>query len=118
MKTKDEAKVEAQQIVSNWSLGAAVLGWIPGSTLVFAGGDMMMVRQVAEKFGIQSFDEEGFRAHLGGVVASLVGGTAAAGAAEFVPIIGWAAKAAVLSAKSKVLGEAVIDYFYSRSPLP
>lgn len=118
MKTKEEAKIEAQQIVSNWSMGAAILGWVPGSTLVFAGGDMVMIRQVAEKFGVQSFDEEGLKAHLGGVVASVVGGSAAAGAAEFVPIIGWAAKAFVLSAKSKVLGEAVIDYFYSKSPLP
>ena len=118
MKTKDEAKVEALQIVSHWSMGAAVLGWLPGSTLAFAGGDMVMIRQVAEKFGIQSFDEEGLKAHLGGVVASVVGGTAAAGAAEFIPVFGWIAKAGVLSAKSKILGEAVVDYFYSRSPLP
>lgn len=93
------------------------MGWVPGTTLIFAAGDMVMIRQVAEKFGVQSFDEEGLKAHLGGVVAS-VGGTVAAGAAEFVPIVGWAAKAVVLSAKAKVLGEAVIDYFYSKSPLP
>ncbi|MEO0566044.1 MAG: hypothetical protein AAF125_28310, partial [Chloroflexota bacterium] len=35
-----------------------------------------------------------------------------------VPVFGWAVKSGMMGAKAKVLGDAIIEYFKERSPLP
>jgi len=72
-----------------------------------------MIRQVADAFGVGVFDEAAFKAHLGGVAGAAIGGSIAEEALHFVPVFGWAAKALHMALK----GEAVIEYFYERSPL-
>ena len=115
--TKAEAERRARRIVDNWAKAALFTGWIPGSTLVLGGGDILMIRQVGEAFGIPAFDEDALKAHLGGVLGSLAGG-AVAEAIGVVPVIGWAVKSYALKMKADALGKAIIDYFRQRSPLP
>lgn len=117
-RTKAEAKTQSEKLVNDWAMGAALAGWIPGSALIFTGADMIMIRQVAEKFDIASFDEEALRAHLGGIVASAVGGAVASELGGLIPVVGWIAKSAAMSGKAKLIGAAVIDYFERLSPLP
>lgn len=117
MRTKSEARQKAKNIVSNWVAGAALTGWIPGSTIFLAGGDMIMIRQVADAYGVGFFDEAAIKAHLGGVVAASVGGIVAGEALNFIPLVGQILKAGALAGKAKIIGEAVIEYFEDISPL-
>ncbi|MBK8196561.1 MAG: hypothetical protein IPK76_26440 [Lewinellaceae bacterium] len=52
MRTKEQAESKARDIVNDWVVGAALTGWIPGSTIFLGAGDMVMIRQVADAFGI------------------------------------------------------------------
>lgn len=117
MRTKSEARRKAENIVSNWVAGAALTGWIPGSTIFLAGGDMLMIRQVADAFGVGVFDESAIKAHLAGVVAASVGGIIAGEALNFIPLVGQIVKAGLMAGKAKIIGEAVIEYFEKESPL-
>ena len=118
MRTKAKARQKAENIVSDWVAGAALTGWIPGSTIFLAGGDMIMIRQVADAYGVGFFDESAVKAHLGGVVAASVGGIFAGEALNFVPILGQILKAGLMAGKAKLIGKAVIEYFQEVSPLP
>jgi hypothetical protein len=104
--------------VDRWATGTLLTGWIPGASFVLGGADILMIRQVGEAFGIPAFDEDAVKAHLGGVLASFAGAAVGEGVAMMVPVIGWAAKSYALHVKAKALGNAVIDYFRQRSPLP
>jgi len=117
MRTKAEATTRAEAIVSNWTVGAALTGWIPGSTFFLAGADMIMIRQVADEFGVGVFDQSAIKAHLVGITGAAVGGSIAGEALHFVPIFGQIAKSAVMAGKAKLIGKAVIEYFYEKSPL-
>ena len=105
-------------LVDKWTTGAALTGWLPGSSLFLAGADMVMIRQVAETFAVPGFDESAMKAHLGGLIGSAVGASAASEVAGLIPVIGWVGKSATMAAKAKIIGNAVIDYFEERSPLP
>ncbi len=118
IKSKPEARKHADNLVDKWMKGAALTGWLPGSTFFLAGADMVMIRQVADTFAVAGFDESAVKAHLGGLVGSAVGGAVAAEAAGWIPGIGWIAKSAAMAAKAKLIGNAVIDYFEQQSPLP
>ena len=55
------------------------------------------------------------------ILTVVLGGATGLAASEmlsFVPIAGWAAKAAIAGGIRKGMGEAVINYFKERSPLP
>lgn len=52
MRTKTEAETQAREIVNNWIAGAALTGWIPGSTIFLGAGDILMIRQVADTLGV------------------------------------------------------------------
>jgi hypothetical protein len=118
MRTKTEAERNARDIVDYWMVGTAFTGWIPGSSFLSAGGDMLMIRQVADAFGVGVFDQEAVKAHLAGVMAGALGGTVASEVLSALPILGWIAKSAILTTKVGLIGEAVIDYFHDHSPLP
>jgi hypothetical protein len=118
MTSRPEARKHAENLVDKWMKGAALTGWLPGSTFFLAGADMVMIRQVADTFKVDSFDESAVKAHIGGLVGSAVGGAVAAEAAGLLPGIGWIAKSATMAAKAKLIGNAVIDYFEALSPLP
>jgi len=117
MRTKAKARQKAENIVSDWVAGSAFTGWIPGSTIFLAGGDMIMIRQVADAFGVGLFDEAAVKAHLTGVVASSVGGILAGEALNFIPIFGQIAKAGLMAGKAHIVGKEVIKYFQAVSPL-
>lgn len=116
--TRAEARAHAQRLVDKWMTGAALTGWIPGSTLFLAGADMVMIRQVAECYALPGFDESAVKAHLAGLVGGVVGGSVAAEVLGAVPVIGWFGKSAAMAGKAKIIGDAVINYFEERSPLP
>ncbi len=118
MKTKAQAENEARKIVDNWAAGALLTGWVPGSTLFLTGADLVMVRQVAETFGIDAFDEKAAITSIGSAVASGVAGSLISEVVGLVPVLGWAVKSSMMSVKAKALGEAVIGYFRDISPLP
>lgn len=117
MKTKKQAKAKANEIVDNWVAATALTGWIPGAGLLSGVGDQVMIRQVADCYGMGVFDMKSVTSHVGTLVGSAMGGTASE-LLSFVPVVGWAIKAGGLAAKAKVIGELVIDYFEEHSDLP
>ncbi len=118
MRTKSEARLKAENIVSNWVAGAALTGWIPGSTIFLAGANMVMIRKVADTFGVGFFDEAAVKAHLGGVAGAAFGGSVAGEALVLIPLVGPVLKAGALAGTAKLIGTAVIEYFHDESPLP
>jgi hypothetical protein len=117
MKTKYQAEQEARDIVDNWTAGALLTGWIPGSALFLAGADLIMVRQVADAFGVGAFDSDALGAVIAGGTAGGVAGAVIAEGVGWIPLVGWGVKSVMMSAKAKVIGEIVIDYFRDLSPL-
>lgn len=116
-KTKEQAEKEAKEIVENWATGAFLTGWIPGSAFFLAAADVAMIRRVADVFGIPVFDMDAVKAHMGGIVASAVGGGIAAEFLGAIPVVGWFAKSVGMGIKAGLIGEAVIEYFRDISPL-
>lgn len=108
-----EAEREARSIVNAWSVGAAGVGWIPGSMLILAGADMELVKDVAKAFGVQSYSFEEVSAAIG---ASVTGKIVAGEALSLFPGLGWVAKSAVAGSVTKAVGEVIINYMRSRSP--
>jgi hypothetical protein len=117
MRTKSEAEQRAREIVNKWAAGALLGGWVPGASFIFAGTDMVMIRQVADTFGVGTFDSDAIGAAIGGATASGIAGIAITEAVGWIPLIGLPAKSALMSAKAKAIGEIVIDYFKDLSPL-
>ena len=117
-RTKSQARSQATDIVNQWAAGVLLTGWIPGMGLLSGAADQVMIRQVGDCYGVGVLDMDTLVAHIGGIVGSSVGGAAAAELLSFVPVVGWAVKSATLAGKSKLIGEAVIDYFEELSPLP
>lgn len=118
VRTRAEAAARAKRIVDRWAKTAYLTGWIPGSALALTAADAVMVRQVAAAFGIEVFDMESVKAHLGGLLASSVGGGIATEVMGTIPVIGWIAKSVTMGLKAEGLGAGIIDYFRARSPLP
>ena len=117
MKTLAEAERQARGIVNKWTATQALAGWIPGSSLVFTGADLLMINQVAEAFEVKSFDPKSVAASAGGVIGSSIAGAVIREGVGVIPIFGWAVKSAMMGGKAKAIGEAVIVYFRDVSPL-
>src|SRR5207237_9532073 len=107
-KTRAEAEAQARGIVNRWSATQAAAGWIPGSTLVFTGTDLLMINQVADVFEVKGFDPKVVAASVGGAVGSSVAGSVIAEGVGIIPVFGWAVKSALMAGKAKAIGEAVI----------
>jgi hypothetical protein len=117
MKTLEEAERQARGIVNKWTATQALTGWVPGSSLVFTGADLLMINQVAEAFEVKSFDPKSVAASVGGVIGSSIAGTVIREGVGVIPIFGWAVKSGMMGMKAKAIGEAVIVYFRDVSPL-
>lgn len=117
-KTLQDADREARKLVANWTTGAALTGWIPGSAFFLTAADTAMIHQVASAYGISAFDMNNLLSVLGGAVASAVAGGVITEVVGIIPIVGWAVKSAAMAAKAKVIGDEVIRYFRERSDLP
>ena len=118
VRNRAEAEAKARRIVERWAKTAYLTGWIPGAALALTAADAVMIRQVAAVFGIEVFDMDSVKAHLGGLLASGVGAGVASEVVGTIPVIGWIAKSTVLGLKAEGLGKGIIDYFRARSPLP
>ncbi len=116
-KTLQDADREAKKIVSNWTTGAALTGWIPGSAFFLTAADTAMIHQVANAYKISAFDMDNLLSVLGRAVASAIAGGLISEVVGMIPIVGWAVKSAAMAAKAKVIGEEVIRYFRERSNL-
>jgi uncharacterized protein (DUF697 family) len=113
MGTLAAAEDRAREVVNLWAAGAAAVGWIPGSTLFLAGGDVKLVNDIAAIFEVRGVSAES-------VIAAVGASVAGRGVSEFlslIPIAGWLVKSAVASGVTKALGEGVIRYMKERSPL-
>ena len=117
MKTLAEAEKEARALVNKWATGQALTGWVPGSTLVLTGADLVMINQVAAVFEVNSFDSKAVIASIGGTATSSVAGGVIAEGLSFIPGPGWIVKGALMGGKAKAIGEGVITYFKELSPL-
>lgn len=117
-KTLADADREAKKIVENWTTGAALTGWIPGSSFFLTAADTAMMHQVASAYDVSSFDMEHLTSTLAGVIASAISGGVITEAVGLIPVIGWAIKSAAMAAKAKIIGDEVIKYFHDRSALP
>ncbi len=117
-KTLQDADREARQLVANWTTGAALTGWIPGSAFFLTAADTAMIHQVASAYEVSAFDMDHLSGTLGGVVGSAIAGGVIAEVVGVIPLVGWAVKSAAMAAKAKVIGDAVIGYFRERSDLP
>ncbi|HYH82669.1 MAG TPA: hypothetical protein VEX86_22950 [Longimicrobium sp.] len=115
--TKIEAERRSRSVVDKWAKAALFTGWIPGASFALGAADVVMIRQVADAFGVEAFDDKSLNAHLGGALGSVTGAVAAE-AIGVVPLIGWAVKAVTLHVKADTIGKAVIDYFRKNSTLP
>lgn len=115
--TKTEAVRRSKTIVNRWAKAALFTGWIPGASFALGAADMVMIRQVADAFGIAAFDEDSLKAHVGGALSSVTGAVAGE-VVGMVPLIGWAVKSVALHVKADALGNAIIGYFRERSALP
>ncbi len=116
-KTLQDADREARQLVDNWTTGAALTGWIPGSSFFLTAADTAMIHQVASAYEVSAFDMENVQSVLGGAVASAIAGGVISEVVGLIPVVGWAIKSAAMAAKAKVIGEEVIKYFRDRSKL-
>ncbi len=117
-KSLQDADREARRLVNNWTTGAALTGWIPGSAFFLTAADTAMIHQVASVYGVNAFDMEHLLSILSGAVGSAIAGGVIAEVVGIVPLVGWAVKSAAMAAKAKVIGDAVMRYFRERSPLP
>lgn len=117
-KSLQDADREARKLVSNWTTGAALTGWIPGSAFFLTAADTAMIHQVASAYEVSAFDMDHLTGTLGGVVGSAIAGGVIAEVVGIIPLVGWAVKSAAMAAKAKVIGDAVIHYFRERADLP
>jgi len=117
MKTLAQAEKDARTLVNRWTATQAATGWIPGSSLIFTGADLVMINQVAEAFEVRSFDPKAMAASIGGVLGSSVAASVIREGVGIIPVFGWAVKSAMMGGKAKAIGEAVIAYFRDLSPL-
>jgi uncharacterized protein (DUF697 family) len=109
-----EAEQKARKVVNKWTARAVGVGWIPGSMVALAAGDILICRQVAECFQVTDWSKESVGAAIG---ASVAGKVVATEALSFIPVVGWAVKAGVAGGVTKAVGETIIRYFRERSPL-
>ena len=117
-KTLQDADREARGLVTNWTTGAALTGWIPGSAFFLTAADTAMIHQVANVYEVSAFDMNNLMSVLGGAVASAIAGGVISEIVGLIPLVGWAVKSAAMAAKAKVIGDEVIRYFRDRSDLP
>lgn len=117
-KSLQDADREARQLVANWTTGAALTGWIPGSAFFLTAADTAMIHQVAGAYGISAFDMDNLSGVIGRAVASAIAGGLITEVVGLIPVVGWAVKSAAMAAKAKVIGDEVIRYFRERSELP
>lgn len=117
-KSLQDADREARKLVANWTTGAALTGWIPGSAFFLTAADTAMIHQVANAYDVSAFDMDHLTGTLGGVVGSAIAGGVIAEVVGVIPLVGWAVKSAAMAAKAKVIGDAVINYFRERADLP
>lgn len=116
-KSLAQADREARQIVDNWTTGAALTGWIPGSAFFLTAADTAMINQVAAAYEVEAFDMDNLLSVLGGAVASAIAGGIITEVVGLIPIVGWAIKSAAMAAKANIIGNEVINYFRDRTQL-
>jgi uncharacterized protein (DUF697 family) len=113
LKTLQQAEREAKEIVRKWSTGVMAVSWVPFSSIVLTGADVMMVARVAAAFEVEGYSLEKATA----TAAASTGGRWLAEACSFVPGPGWIVKAIIAGGVTKAMGEAVIAYFCNESRL-
>ena len=110
----DKARQEAKKIVKNYVGLAAGGGWVPHACVGLIPMQAKMCHDIAKCFQVTDYAAE---AEIGTVSASVAGHAVADTVLTYIPVFGWAAKAAVAGSVTLTLGEALTQYFEERSPL-
>lgn len=113
-KSLAQARSQANSIVNGWTAGAALIGLVPGSSLVLGAADIKMVHDVAKAYEVQHYNIEEITT---AVAATIAGRFAADGLLSFIPVAGWIVKAGIAATVTQAAGRIVIEYFESRSDL-
>lgn len=113
----ERAEQEAHEIVNRWASAAALVEGLLDDTHFSTGVDMQMISDVARVFGVTNYDPE--------AVITVITATAGRYAAQTVvvntigsihPVIEVMGKSVIAAAVTKAVGEALINYFKTRSP--
>lgn len=112
-KSLAQASEEATMIVSAAAATAAGVGWVPGSSLLLGGVDVLTINKVADAFGVEDYTIEQVVATVG---KSFVGKRVATELLSFFPGLGWAIKSGVACATTAAAGALLIQYMKEKSP--
>ena len=110
----DKARQQAKKIVKNYVALSAGGGWVPHAYVAMTPMLAKMCRDIAKCFQVTDYAAETV---IGTVSASVASHAVADTVLTYIPVFGWAAKAAVAGSVTFSLGEALIEYFEKRSPL-
>jgi hypothetical protein len=108
-----QAEEEAMKIVAAATAAAAGVGWVPGSSLLLAGVDTILIKKVADAFGVKSYSVEQVAATAG---KRYVGKAIATELLSLFPGPGWAIKSGVSSTMTAAAGALLIQYMKAKSP--
>jgi len=97
MKSLDEARNEAKKIIRKATATAGAVGTVPFSTLLLAGLDAVVIKKVADAFGVTEYSIE---QALGVAAKSYAGKMVAYTAIDLVPFAGWVVKGGVAATMS------------------
>ncbi|GIE81882.1 hypothetical protein Aph02nite_78320 [Actinoplanes philippinensis] len=89
------------------------MGWLPGSSVLLTGADLVTVKLVADAFGVQDYWLE---QAVGSAGKGFIGKKFAYELLTLIPGPGWAIKSAAATAMTAASGSALIEYMESRSP--
>jgi uncharacterized protein (DUF697 family) len=114
MRTKAQARSEANVIVVKWAAVAGPIGIIPGAPLALPAVDAKLIHDVARCYEVTNYAVDTVLAVVG---ATIAGRTAADIGLTNIPIAGWIVKGFVAAGTTYAVGKILCNYFEERSPL-
>lgn len=109
-----EATTEAKKLVAAAVGAAAGVGWMPGSSLLLGGIDIVLIKQVAAAFEVEDYSIEQVITTIG---KRFAGKLLATELLSFIPGPGWAIKGGVAASVTGAAGALLVAYMKDKSPL-
>ena len=113
-KTLADADKEAGWIIKKWAAIAVPVGIVPGSPLLLPGLDMKLISDIARCYEVENYEVDTVLAVVG---TSIAGRTAVDVGLTTIPVAGWIVKGFVAGGVSLAAGEAMKNYFRTKSRL-
>lgn len=111
-KSLAQAEEEAKMIVAGAAAAATGVGWVPGSSLLLGGVDAILIKKVADAFGVEDYSIEQVTAAIG---KCFIGKAIATELLSFFPGPGWIIKSGVAGAMTATAGALLIQYMKTKS---